>query len=192
MTGDQIASFAYLVLLGSAVTGWLFLQSRQSRSKLVQQAAIWGLIFVGVIAAVGLWSDIRRDVLPRQEFVSSQEIRIPRQPDGHYYLSLNVNGAAIRFMVDTGATQIVLSRSDAQRAGIEVADLAFLGTARTANGTVRTAPVWLQQLTIGPLSFDSIRAVVNEGALDTSLLGMSFLNQFDSIEIRGSELILRY
>jgi aspartyl protease family protein len=95
-------------------------------------------------------------------------------------------------MVDTGATQIVLSRSDAQRAGIEVADLAFLGTARTANGTVRTAPVWLQQLTIGPLSFDSIRAVVNEGALDTSLLGMSFLNQFDSIEIRDSELILRY
>jgi aspartyl protease family protein len=84
MTGDQIASFAYLVLLGSAVAGWLFLQSRQSRSKLVQQAAIWGLIFVGVIAAVGLWSDIRRDVLPRQEFVSSQEIRIPRQPDGHY------------------------------------------------------------------------------------------------------------
>lgn len=192
MTGDQIASFAYLVLLGSAVAGWLFLQNRQSRSKLVQHAAIWGLIFVGVIAAVGLWSDIRRDVLPRQEFVSSQEIRIPRQPDGHYYLSLNVNGAAIRFMVDTGASQIVLSRSDAQRAGIEVADLAFLGTARTANGTVRTAPVWLQQLTIGPLSFDSIRAVVNEGALDTSLLGMSFLNQFENIEIRDSELILRY
>lgn len=190
MTGDDTARLLYLALLGGAVLMWFFAQNRASLGRITQQALVWGLIFVGVIAAAGLWGDIRQQVRPQQMVQDEGRIVLPRAPDGHYYLRAQVNGMPVDFVVDTGATQIVLRRRDAEATGIDTARLAFAGRARTANGTVRTAPVRIDRFAIGPYATRDLRAVVNEGQLDTSLLGMSYLQRFSSVEISDGRMIL--
>ena len=191
MSEFDYARVFYLVLLGSAVVLWFFAQNRNSLGKITQQAIIWALIFVGVIAAVGLWGDIRNTVMPGQAVVAEDgRIELPRAADGHYYLTADVNGAPIRFVVDTGASQIVLTKADAETAGLATEDLSFVGRAFTANGEVRTAPVRLERVEGGPLVDEDVRAVVNEGELDQSLLGMEYLQRFTSVEITNGTLVL--
>jgi len=101
-----------------------------------------------------------------------------------------VNGKPIEFVIDTGASQVVLSQQDAKKVGIDPSGLAYLGTANTANGTVRTASVRLDTVVLGGLIDSDVRAVVNDGEMDGSLLGMTYLGKFDSITIKDNELIL--
>jgi aspartyl protease family protein len=191
MSGDDFGRLTYLILLGTVVALWFFVQNRQSLGKTLQQAVIWVLLFLGVIAAVGLWSDIRHTVRPSQSVFSAQgRIELPRAPDGHYYLTAHVNGAPVRFLVDTGATDIFLSQHDAASAGLDLANLSFIGSAMTANGQVRTAPVRLERISIGDIEDRGIRAYVNEGDMRESLLGMTYLQRFSSVEIRSGSLIL--
>ncbi len=185
------ARLLYLVLLGGALVASLFISQRKNIGKSLQQAGIWVLIFLGVIAVIGMWGDIRQTVRPQQTvFQESNRIEIPRAFDGHYYLSAKVNGVATDFVVDTGATDIVLTRDAARAAGLELDELAYVGRAQTANGEVRTAPVRLREISVGPISDSNLRAWVNEGEMDQSLLGMSYLQRYRSIEITGGKLIL--
>ena len=191
MSGDQIAQLTYLALLGAAVAFWLFAQGRAGSGRLMQYAAVWGLIFLGVIAAVGLWGDIRQTVAPRQTVALEQgRLAVPRAPDGHYYMTLDVNGTPTRFVVDTGASQVVLTRDAAERAGIDTDRLAYFGRAMTANGEVAIAPVRLESLGSGPLLEQGMRVWVNSGEMPESLLGMTYLNRFDRIEIADGRLVL--
>jgi aspartyl protease family protein len=191
MSDFDTARLLYLVLLGGAIVLWFFAQNRASWGKVTQQAIIWALIFVGVIAAVGLWGDIRQTVRPGQAVVAeSGRIELPRAADGHYYLTAQVNGAPVEFVVDTGATQIVLSETDAAAAGIDTGRLSFIGRAYTANGEVRTAPVQLDRIEIGPITDRGVRAVVNGGEMNQSLLGMTYLRRYRSVEITGGKLVL--
>ncbi|WP_281967963.1 retropepsin-like aspartic protease family protein [Roseovarius nanhaiticus] len=190
-TDFDTAHLVYLIVLGCAVMMWFFAANRDSLGKTLQQAAVWGAIFIGVIAAIGLWDDVRGTVAPRQS-VSAEagRIELPRAPDGHYYLDAEVNGAPIRFVVDTGASDIVLSREDAAAAGLRPENLNFTGHASTANGIVRTAPVRLDTISVEGLSDRGVRAVVNSGELRESLLGMGYLERFRSVQITGGTLIL--
>ena len=191
MTTDQIMRLTYLVLLGGAVVFWFFAQARQNKSRTMQHAAVWGLIFVGTVAGIGLWGDIRQSVMPQQSVVTqSGQIVLPRARDGHYYATLQVNGTPIRFVVDTGASQVVLSRGDAERAGIAVQELAFTGIANTANGAVRTAPVRLDSIALGPFQDARQLVFVNDGDMKGSLLGMSYLQRYAKIEITNGALTL--
>lgn len=190
MDGDMIARLGYLGLLLVAVCGYIIVEFRGRMGQAMRMASAWALIVVGLMAGYGLWADLRRDVLPRQAVVEGGEIRLPRAGDGHYHLTLDVNGTDIRFLVDTGASQVVLTQSDAERLGIDTDTLAFIGEARTANGIVRTAPVTLPEVTLGPYTDARISAVVNEGEMDISLLGMSYLGRY-RIEIADGQMILR-
>jgi len=191
MTDFDTAHLVYLVMLGCAVVFWFMASNRESMGRVAQQAVVWGLIFLGVIAAVGLWDDIRQTVRPGQAVVSDgNRIELPRAPDGHYYLTAQVNGTPVNFVIDTGATQIVLTQDDARAAGIDPDRLAFVGRAYTANGEVRTAPVRHESITIGPIRDTGVRAVVNEGELEQSLLGMTYLQRFSSVEIANGQLVL--
>ncbi|CUH80155.1 TIGR02281 family clan AA aspartic protease [Tropicibacter naphthalenivorans] len=190
MNGDQIGNLIYLVVLGTALVSWYVVQNRGGLGKMMQHAALWGLIFVGAIAAIGLWDDIRQDVNPQQSVFADQgRIELPRAPDGHYYISLDVNGVPTRFVVDTGASAVVLTREAAARAGL-TDNLIFLTEARTANGSVKTAPVRLETVALGPFEDRNLPAYVNGGEMETSLLGMTYLNRFDRIELSGGKLVL--
>jgi len=190
MSGTDFGSLAFLGLMGLMIASSYFVSQRGNMGRTAQQAAIWGLIFVGVVAAYGMWGDVERTVLSRQSVVDENTISVPRAPNGHYHLTLEINGAPIAFVVDTGATQMVLTQEDAQRVGINLADLSFLGTANTANGVVRTAAVRLDEVRLGPIVDQGVRAVVNQGQMDGSLLGMTYLSKFQSLEIRADELVL--
>lgn len=191
MTPDQTARFLYLALLGAAIAFWFFVQNRERISRKLQYAAVWGLIFVGVVAAYGLWGDIRRDALRMPQISEATgEITVPMAPDGHFYLPLEINGASVQFVVDTGATDMVLTKSDARRAGIDLGKVQFWGQAMTANGTVRVAPVTLDTVRLGGVTDRSVPASVNEGEMSGSLLGMSYLRRFSRIEIAAGQMVL--
>lgn len=181
----------YLIVLLVMVAGWFFMQSRDGLNKTLQYAAVWGMIFIGGAAAVGLWQDISNSSPNAQISLSETgQIIVPRARDGHYYLTAEINGADLRFVVDTGATDMVLTQADAARAGLNIDDLNYLGRANTANGEVRTAFVWLDQVTLGAVTDRNVSAVVNQGQMDQSLMGMGYLQRWGRIEIAGGKLIL--
>ena len=191
MDSEIALRLVYLLLLLGALVGSYFFLTRRRMRVAVQQAASWAFIFIGAIVAYGLWSDVKDVVAVPKIEVSEESITLKRAPDRHYYVTMTVNGESIRFLVDTGATDLVLTKADAETAGIDYADLDFYGRATTANGEVRTAPVRLERVEIGPWTHRNVRASVNEGELDTSLLGQSFLNRFQKIEISGGRMTFR-
>lgn len=191
LSGDDIGNLIYLGLLGAAVAFWFFTSGRNSMNKMLQQAALWALIFIGVIAAYGMWGDIRSTVLPQQSvFDGGARIEVPRSSDGHYYVVANVNDVPIRFVVDTGATGVVLTQDDAATAGIDLDALAYLSQAQTANGTVNIARTRVDSFGLPGAELDRFSVMVNEGQMRESLLGMSYLQNFSKIEIAGGELVL--
>jgi aspartyl protease family protein len=191
LNSEQIGAIVYLALLGTAIAGWLVASNRRSLGRLAQYAAVWSFIFIGAIVAAGLWDDIRTTVAPRQSvMMEGARIEVPQAPDGHYYIEMAVNGVPIRFVVDTGASELVLSREDAARAGIAPDTLIYSGRAYTANGMVETAPVILDTVTLGSTPETGIRAVVNASDMPDSLLGMSYLQRFARLEISGGRLVL--
>jgi len=106
-------------------------------------------------------------------------------------LDAAVNGANVRFMVDTGATPVALTMRDAMAAGISRHELVFNRRMSTANGTTLAAAVKLRELRVGQLSVTDVPAVVHEN-LQMSLLGQSFLTRLDSYEMRDGVLTLNY
>jgi clan AA aspartic protease (TIGR02281 family) len=113
-------------------------------------------------------------------------------PGGHFLLKAVVNGVPINFMVDTGASHVVLTIPDARRIGFTANDLEFTQEFESANGTVRAAPVKLRELRIGQFSVYGLEASVNGGPLPISLLGMNFLQHLSSYEVADGRLILRW
>jgi len=191
MDGDDTGRLIYLVLLGSVIGAYFFISNRDKLGQMARQSVLWGLIFLGVIAAAGLWSDIRDDVIPRQSVIAGEgRVEVPRAFDGHYYLTLQADGTEVQFVVDTGATDIVLSRQDALRVGIDPDALIYSGSASTANGVVRTARTKVDSLALGPIVDRNVTVWVNQGEMAGSLLGMAYLQRFQKLEISDGTLVL--
>ena len=188
--GDSFASLAYLVLLLIAVGGFLLVELRERPGKTLRMAAAWGLIFLGAIALAGLWPDIRNAISPEARMLDGNRIEVPIGNDGHYQLTAQVNDVSVRFVIDTGASSIALGPRDAERVGIDLENLAYIGEARTANGIVETAPVRLDTLTIGDIRDENVPAMVLRADLEQSLMGMSYLSRFARVSIEANRLIL--
>lgn len=120
------------------------------------------------------------------------EMIIPAGPHGHFMVVAAVNGTPLPFVVDTGATDVVLSPAHAARIGFRVEDLRFTRRYRTANGEVAGAPVTLRELRLGQFSAYDVPASVNGAPLPVSLLGTSFLRGLRGYEVDNGRLILRW
>jgi aspartyl protease family protein len=190
MDGETTGRLFYLVLLLLAVGGYVMVEFRQRMGQTLRTAAAWGLIFIGVMAGYGLWNDLKTDIAPQQMISAEGQIEVPRAEDGHYYVTLTINGTPVQFMADTGATSMVLSNADARRLGIDLESLVYLGRAQTANGTVATARVELPVVELGPYRDTDFAAWVNQGEMEMSLLGMEYLSLY-RMEIAGDRMILR-
>ena len=193
MSEDSLVSLGYLALLLLVLGGAYLASHRQSISKSLQMALVWGMIFMGCMAIHGLWGDISRDYGRKSLPITQQDgaIALPRARDGHYYVTAEVNGTEIDFLVDTGASDIVLSRADAARIGFDLDELAFLGSARTANGVVPIAYSRLKSIRLGPYLDQGVSVSINGSEMGKSLLGMSYLGLFGRIEIAQDQLILQ-
>ncbi|QOL79967.1 retropepsin-like aspartic protease family protein [Pseudooceanicola spongiae] len=191
MSGIDFGQLTYLLLLLLVVAGYFFVSNRNRVGQMARHALLWALIFVGVIAGIGMWDSVRSTLTPAQSLSEDgTRISIPQSADGHYYVTLEVDGTAQSFLIDTGATDIVLTREAAKHIGIDPDALVYSGSAGTANGMVRTAPVTLDTVSLGPVSDRNVRAMVNDGELFTPLLGMSYLNRYAKIEISNGAMIL--
>jgi aspartyl protease family protein len=167
----------------------------------LRQLAIWGGLGLVLYAAVADRLPIRHERgLPPVRAVAAPAparggapnalvFRANRQ--GHVLLDAVVNGAPMRFLVDTGATRVALTLQDAAAAGLTPSDLVFNARVSTASGIARVAPVQLREIRIGQLSVADVPAVVVEH-LATSLLGQSFLTRLDGYEMRDGVLTLTY
>ena len=114
--------------------------------------------------------------------------RITRSFDGHFYVTAQVNGVPIRFMIDTGASMVALSAEDADRARVPMDGQ--VGIARGAGGDVELTQTRIDSITVGGLTARAVRGAVID-QLDHSLLGQTFLSQLQSVEISGDTMTLR-
>jgi len=196
------ARFVYLgallvLLLGSLAFG----RSRGGAS--FRYLGIWLLIAVGLVAVYAYRAPILRFAAPvMQELVparvveitspeGARELLVARAGDGHFHLDGKANDASVRFLVDTGASTTALTFEDAARSGIDVDTLAFNRPVQTANGTTFYAGARLSTLAIGPYRISDVPvAVMPNGAMDTSLLGMSTIDRFSSWRIEGDQMVL--
>lgn len=120
-----------------------------------------------------------------------QAASIAKAADGHYWAEAAVNGARVRFLVDTGASAVALTIADAQRLGFDTGRLAYDYKVTTASGQARAAAVKLDRVIIAGVQVAAVDALVIERGLDTSLLGMSYLGRLSSFEATKTALILR-
>lgn len=116
---------------------------------------------------------------------------IVRAADSHFYVDAQVNGARVRMLVDTGASSVVLSRADAQAAGIPAGADEFTARGVGAGGEIALKPVVVGRIAVGTLAATDVSAMVAEGPLPVSLLGQSYLERLTSVEIKGDRMILR-
>lgn len=111
---------------------------------------------------------------------------------GSFRVNADVNGAEVHFIFDTGASAVVLTREDAIAANILVDELKYTVPVQTANGTGRAAIVNLKSISVGGISRRNVRAfVAGEHALQTSLLGMTYLETLSGYAVNRNSLVLR-
>jgi aspartyl protease family protein len=154
---------------------------------------------VGAAQAVATLSPLGRPIAAPAAMVaqvepaasSSSAASISKGPDGHFWAEAEVNGRAVRFLVDTGATAVALTAADAQRLGFAPHDLDYSYSVTTANGQARAAPVKLHSVSVAGAHISDVDAFVIERGLDTSLLGMTYLGRLSRFEATQHSLILR-
>ena len=116
---------------------------------------------------------------------------IDREDDGHFWARADVSGTQVKFMVDTGASIVALTYFDAQRLGLEPEELDFDSEIRTAGGVTYGAPVTLESIRVGKVKIENVNAVILRTELEQSLLGMTFLGELHSYEVRQGQMIIR-
>ncbi|KAB2937604.1 MAG: TIGR02281 family clan AA aspartic protease [Rhodocyclaceae bacterium] len=118
-----------------------------------------------------------------------QVINLTADARGHFITTGTVNGATIRFMVDTGATSVALGASDARRANIGLANARPI-LVQTANGVVQAWVVTLNSVRVGDVILNEVEGTVHQHDMPVALLGMSFLNRME-MKRDGQSLTLR-
>lgn len=158
------------------------------------------LIWLVIITVTAMFIDTHRDKLSNRFFSTffphkarvqnnSGSIEFTKSYDGHFYIQAQVNNKNIMFLLDTGASDIVLSQKDALHAGINLKDIRDFKVYDTAKGQVKAGVVQIPQIKIGNFLVHDVQASVNTHAMSHSLLGMSFLRYFH-FTIRDNKLIL--
>ena len=110
---------------------------------------------------------------------------------GHFMTSARFNGRPVEALIDTGATLVAINLSTARKAGISVQPSDFSHPVATANGSIKAALAQIDHLQIGKIVLDGVQAVVLEDkALQTNLIGMSFLQRLGKYQVENGTLLL--
>jgi len=197
---DDWASVGYKIGLVALVSAGVFRAGHGGFAQHLRHAAIWAAI-IGVLALgfayrdefTGLWRHLKVAFSAGDPVATgAHELVIPQDDSGAFVLIGKVNGERVRFLVDTGATDTVLSPDDVRRLGVDPASLQYDHGAETANGLGYGASFVANRLEVGPVRVDNFRMTVNQAPMSHSLLGLTFLNRLESFEVRGRNLILRW
>ena len=136
-------------------------------------------------------ADLRGPVNSDDAPASTSDAEALKGPDGQYWAEGQVDGTRLRLLVDTGASQVALTQTDAQRLGFDPQALTYDVPVHTASGESRAAHVRLASLAVGGARVDNVDAMVVQQGLNVSLLGMSYLGRLSRFEATPQALILR-
>jgi aspartyl protease family protein len=203
LQSDDFGRVVYLLPIALMLSAGIW-ASRRSVGETMRQMMIWLVIILALVTvylyrqeALGVGNRLLAGLVPGRAVVvttseGGQEIILHKLLNGHFEADVAVNGQTIEMLVDTGASMVALSREDAERIGIDLSRLTYSMTVMTANGRGRAAPVTLDQVAIGPIVRSNVAAsVAEDGRLDQSLLGMSFLETLGSLQMQTDELRMR-
>ena len=116
---------------------------------------------------------------------------IPLSHDGHFTADFHINGRSVRGMVDTGATYVAINRTTARHLGLSIANSDFKHQVRTANGLTGAALVTIDRIEVGSVSVNGVEAfVLDDAALSSTLIGMSFMSKLRSYRVTNNKLEL--
>ena len=199
LNSQQTGHVVFLVLVLIIVAGGAF-RRRHAAAELIGALILWAGIFALVLTGYAYRGEILSaatrvygELTPGKPIVDSRTgaVRFTRGLSGHFEVDATINGAAVPLIFDTGASAMVLTSGDARKAGIDVAKLRFDTAVSTANGMGKAAMVVLDSINVGGIIRHNIRAYVTEGgALDTSLLGMTFLETLTRYAVSQDSLEL--
>ena len=196
--GDEKAYALYLsIILAAVLIGSASLRGI-GFGRALRMAAAWVAIFAVIIIATTYRDDANAvlgrligEVDPARGRIEGQEFHIRSRSDGHFWVRAEINDEPVLFLIDTGASEIVLTAATAERIGIDPDSLVFDQMARTANGTVRGAGTRVARLELGPIVRTDMPVSVTQGELDTNLLGMAFLRTLAGWRVEGDRLVMR-
>jgi len=135
-------------------------------------------------------ADESRGAYAAKQAKSGGDVLLRRAANGHFYAEADVNGTSVRMLADTGASLVVLGEDDAESVGLNPDSLDYVHSVQTANGPTEAAVVTLDELRVGGIVRNDVRALVTRG-LSGSLLGMSFFNTLSQVSMESDELILK-
>ena len=203
MDSDDFGRMVYLVPIALMLSAGIW-ASRRNMGETLRNLTIWLVIILALATlylyrqeALAVGNRLLAGLVPGRAVVvttseGGEEIILHKLLNGHFEADVSINGQTISMLVDTGASMVALSRADAERVGIIPENLDYSMTVMTANGRSRAAPVTLTSVTIGPIVRNNVAAsVAEDGKLDQSLLGMSFLETLGSLQMQTDELRMR-
>ena len=176
---------------------------------MVRNAILFVCFVVGAVALFGAMGDsllnwaVADDVVPaaavpddpNQSSGDAPEAggtAIVQDGNGHYRATVLVNGSSLSMIVDTGASQVVLTQGDARLVGISLADGQYSGRATTAAGQIAVASIVLDRISVNGVERRGVPALVARGpGLPASLLGQSYLNRLSEVRIADGQMTLR-
>jgi aspartyl protease family protein len=160
-------------------------------------AAAWVLIFGAMFIGFTLKDDfidlgrrIVADTKGEPIVGDDQSVRLRRDPDGHFWATVQLNGEPVRFLIDSGATITSISAETAQRSGIE-SGAGFPARVSTANGEISVQRARVERLTLGPIEREDMAVHVFPRGDDLNVLGMNFLSSLSSWGVEGRFLVLK-
>lgn len=199
LTPMQTGQLVLFVLLLIFLAGTFFMRPRRF-AELVGGLVVWAGIFAVAILGysyraeiAGLGGRIFSELAPGVAVVDTERgtATFRRSFNGHFEVRAAVNGHSVPMIFDTGASAVVLTNADARAAGVDMDTLRFNVPVSTANGTGMAARAVLSRIEVGGIVRRNIRAFVSaEDALETSLLGMTFLETLSRYAVSANALEL--
>jgi aspartyl protease family protein len=140
----------------------------------------------GVVAVATAPRAAQQPQQQQQVSTGYRTVRLEGDRNGHFHVDARVDGRSVEFVVDTGASKVVLRESAAARLGIFPRPSEYTGRSSTANGVAKYAPVRLNRVEVdGIMVYDVDAAVMPDSALNVNLLGMTFLSRVKFAHDRG-------
>ncbi|HKY19287.1 MAG TPA: TIGR02281 family clan AA aspartic protease [Rhizomicrobium sp.] len=202
-TGDSpwgdpalVRTVGFLALVSSSLLFVREFKFKQTARNVLGWVAVGAVLIIGFsfqeeLRAFGL--RLRSNLMPGYAVETGlRELTLSEGEGGHYNVYGTVNGTRIAFLIDTGATDIVLDPADAKRAGIDLSNLKFDRPFGSANGIGYGAKTTVENLSVGPIVLTNVEVSINNARMGSSLLGMAFLKRLKSFSVSGQKLTLHY
>ena len=194
MTNDWMLGSLYLLMAIMLVSGSLIAR-REKFARMATMALAWIAIFgAGFILFtfrddLGYVAQRLKAEATGAPVVEGREVRIPMAIDGHFWVSGELNGRPIKFLVDSGATMTTIGRETAEKAGVAV-NPDRTQIVRTGNGMLRVATGRAATLAVGPIERSEVGLHIADRE-DLNVLGMNYLSTLKRWGVEGRWLILQ-